>query len=109
MEAIFKELLNSGKDTYIPDIVEHANAQFSKGNYQQSIAFYELNIITNFIEPGAWNNLGNAYLMSGNMDKAFECYKVVVNLNPRFYDAVVNIGNYFNAKLKDFDEAAKWY
>lgn len=36
--------------------------------------------------------------MKGRMEEAFECYKIVVILDPQYYDAVVNLGNYFNTK-----------
>jgi protein O-mannosyl-transferase len=42
--------------------------------------------------PGAYNNLGNAYLSKGQLDMAIEQYQTALNLKPDYLEAYNNLG-----------------
>jgi tetratricopeptide (TPR) repeat protein len=54
----------------------------------------------------AYENLGNCYKQEKNTDKAFECYKKSVQINPKQYSAYMASINMF-FELKQYDEIIK--
>jgi len=41
---------------------------------------------------GAYNNLGNLFIQTKNIEKAIKCYKDAIRINPTFIDAIYNLG-----------------
>ena len=54
------------------------------------------------------NNIGNIYFKIGDLDKALNSYKKLININPENSDACNNIGNIYFQK-NEFEEAEVWY
>lgn len=56
----------------------------------------------------AYNNLGDALYMTNQIDKAINCYKTVIDLDPKSSNAHNNLGTAFKLK-NNLDQARKCY
>ena len=67
-------------------------AHFDQRAYQQSATIYKkaLKLRDNF--PIAWNNLGNALRMLGEVNEAEECFSKSISQDPKYVSAHINRG-----------------
>ena len=84
-------LLSQHPDHYL------ANGQMGKisldnGDYSSAIAFYKKCIQMDNNDPLIWNNIGTAFLHSGDAHSALNAYSTAISLNPYNTSALNNRG-----------------
>ncbi|NWF98113.1 MAG: tetratricopeptide repeat protein [Nitrospirae bacterium] len=68
---------------------------FNEYLLNNAIKEFNLAIRLNPKHAGAYNNLGNAYIIKGMIDKAIESYEASLKLKPDNLDAIGNLGNIY--------------
>ena len=69
---------------------QNADAEYTKGNYQQAIKDYE-DLLKNGVSPEVYYNLGNAYYRTDNITKAVLAYERAHLLSPGDEDINFNL------------------
>lgn len=69
---------------------QNADAEYTKGNYQQAIKDYE-DLLKNGVSPEVYYNLGNAYYRTDNITKAVLAYERAHLLSPGDDDINFNL------------------
>ena len=69
---------------------QNADAEYTKGNYQQAIKDYE-DLLKNGVSPEIYYNLGNAYYRTDNITKAVLAYERARLLSPGDEDINFNL------------------
>lgn len=75
-------------------------------NLKSAKKFFLLGIRHRPMYAQAYENLGNCYKQENNPDKAFECYKKSIEINPKQYSAYMSAINLFFEK-KQYDKTIK--
>jgi tetratricopeptide (TPR) repeat protein len=69
----------------------NANIAYQKLDYGESIRLYEELLKEDFVAPGIYYNLGNAFFKNGNFAKAIVNYERALKLDPDDEDANFNL------------------
>lgn len=88
------------------DLQQSARAAMEQGDAQAAIALLEQAVKTNPKHDGVQADLGAAYLMAAQMEKAEAALKQAIALNPYTPDAENNLGRLYAATRRE-DEAVK--
>jgi|ERR1019366_4907010 tetratricopeptide (TPR) repeat protein len=102
---IFLLYSSSGKANENISIIDSANNQYSKSNYENAVKLYESIIDKGLEAPELYFNLGNAYYKSNNIAYAILNYERAKKLNPNDEDINVNL-KLANQKIEDKIDAA---
>jgi hypothetical protein len=105
-EDIFNAILNIDRNS--PVILFYLGSLFLKKSYNAlAISIFELALKFNEKLFCAWNNLGYAYKMDRQLEKAEHAFRKTVELNPKDSDGWMNLGGIFVATGTP-DEAIKY-
>jgi tetratricopeptide (TPR) repeat protein len=79
---------------------------FMGKNYDSAVWFLQRAIALDSSMQPAWVNLGMAYREQKQYDKALDCYKYILKVNPNQVKAVFAMADVYNA-MGEFDRAVK--
>ena len=86
-----------------------ANLLCDEGRYEEAIVQYQSAIKLRLKDDKlVYNNMGVAYDSLGHHEKALDCYRNAVELDPDYEVAWYNMGNAFSY-LRDFPKAIRCY
>ncbi len=78
------------------------------GNHELAVDLIEKAVLRNAENPGAFNNLGEAYKGAKRLDQAERCYRRALELKPDFAEVCSNLGMALKG-LGRLDEAVQVY
>ena len=67
-------------------------AELSASSARDSLGWYRAALAVNPTSPVAWNNLGNALQITGDLPGAIAAYQEAIRLDPKFAKAYTNLG-----------------
>lgn len=82
------------------------NVEMKKREYEKAIKFYNEAIEKMADYAPAYNNRGLAKVQLGDLNGAIEDFKIAINFEPKFYEAIFNLGNY-QGESGDYENALK--
>lgn len=71
---------------------ERGKKSFDRGNYQKAVAQFQTVVSAAPRYMPAYNYMGKAYVLLGNIDKARECFQQVILLCPEIDEGFLNMG-----------------
>ncbi len=78
-----------------------------QGNFDRAIAFFQELIKTQSNEPWLHYNLGLSLYKYNQLDEAESCYRRAIQLNPKFWQALIELGRVLDKK-GDKDQAFQY-
>lgn len=87
-ETILPVKTDNRRNTTLSDIyLKQGLDTYQKGIPKEAITLYEKALTINPQNAEAWYNMGGTYLMQQNVEKAKECWRNVLNINPNHTEA----------------------
>ncbi len=76
----------------------------AQGDYINAVSDYEIYVAVVQDDPTIWYNLGIAYRHSGALESAIAAYSTTLDLDPGYYQALINRG-WARVDLEEYDQA----
>jgi tetratricopeptide (TPR) repeat protein len=73
------------------DTFNKANTVYKQGDYKAAIKLYEEIVVSGYVSPAVYYNLGNAYMKSGQLGRSLVTYERALRLQPRDSDLKANV------------------
>lgn len=83
-------------------------AYFDRHDFSASIDAYKRALAIRRTDPVAWNNLGNALRMVGEIDEADACFETALNQRPGYLSALKNRGTLW-VWAGEIERGLRWY
>lgn len=71
---------------------DHGKCSINLGDYEQAVADLELYVLKVSDDSMGWYDLGIAYRRVGDLTESVEAYNKALDLNPDYYEAMINRG-----------------
>ena len=89
-------------------LVEKSDVAYNRNSIGEAISYLEEALEYDASNYLIWNKLGRAYRLSGNLDKARECYQKALTLKPGAIEVIANLG-VLEVSCNNYQEAYQYF